>query len=109
VEKRNIGIDLLRGCCILYIVGFWHLMNYTDAFPGYSNLATDKITAIILGAFVFISGFFIGKKDLTLEKQDLLNFFIRKGLFEFIRCMFSRLFYSGCSIYPMQSPLLKQF
>jgi peptidoglycan/LPS O-acetylase OafA/YrhL len=78
VEKRNIGIDLLRGCCILYIVGFWHLMNYTDAFPGYSNKATNKITAIILGTFVFISGFLIGKKDLSLEKQNLLNFYKKR-------------------------------
>jgi peptidoglycan/LPS O-acetylase OafA/YrhL len=63
---------------MLWIVGFWHLMNYTNAFPGYSNLATNKITAIILGTFVFISGFLIGKKDLRLEKHDLLSFYKKR-------------------------------
>ncbi len=31
--QRNMAIDFIRAICILYIVGFWHLFNYTEAFP----------------------------------------------------------------------------
>jgi hypothetical protein len=35
--NRNIGIDFLRGISIVYIVGSWHMLNYTKAIPNYNN------------------------------------------------------------------------
>ena len=32
---RIVFVDMLGGVCALYIVAFWHLMNYTSAFRGY--------------------------------------------------------------------------
>ena len=55
-HARNAAVDLLRGLRMLYIVGFWHLMTYTDAFPGYSNPVTKHLTVAILAVFVFVSG-----------------------------------------------------
>ena len=72
---RILGIDLLRGLSILYIVGFWHLLNYTKAVPEYNNLITYRLTWIVLGTFVLISGYFIGRKDIP---QNTLLYFYKK-------------------------------
>ena len=47
-SARNSVIDLLRAACVLYIVGFWHLMTYTEAFPGYHNGVTTRLTVAVL-------------------------------------------------------------
>lgn len=78
--SRNLGIDLLRGVSILFIVGFWHLLNYTTAFPGYANPLTVRLKIIILATFVFISGYFIGLKKLSLNNTDILNFYKKRLL-----------------------------
>lgn len=71
--------DLLRAASILYIVGFWHLMNYTNAFPAYHNQLTIRITVVILGLFVFLSGYFLGQKKLT-HKNSIKVFYVRRFL-----------------------------
>ena len=78
VANRNVGIDLLRGIVIVYIVGFWHMLNYTDAIPDCKNMVTRRITVIVLATFVFISGYYIGKNDIELKKQKLLSFYTNK-------------------------------
>ena len=47
--QRNIGIDLLRAGSMLYIVGFWHLLEYTRAID-YQNDLTHRLTWIALAA-----------------------------------------------------------
>ena len=78
VKNRNIGIDLLRGTCIVYIVGFWHMLNYTNVIPNYNNIITYRLTWIILATFVFVSGYFIGQNNIELQKQDLASFYIKR-------------------------------
>ncbi|WP_155314002.1 acyltransferase family protein [Desulfosarcina ovata] len=80
IKNRNIGIDLLRGLSILYIVGFWHMFNYTKAFPEYYNPFTRRLTLIILGTFVFISGYFIGGEDLIINKHNIIAFYKKRLL-----------------------------
>ena len=80
IKKRNIGIDILRALSTLYIVGFWHLFTYTTAFPQHNNAITYKLTLVILGTFVLISGHFIGEKDLQMTKNDIAKFFQRRLL-----------------------------
>lgn len=58
--SKLIFIDYLRAASMLYVVGFWHLFGYTEAFPEHSNYFTERFTLVILGLFVFISGFLIG-------------------------------------------------
>jgi peptidoglycan/LPS O-acetylase OafA/YrhL len=78
VSNRNVGIDLLRGMSIIYIVGFWHMLNYTQAIPYYKNMISSRITVIVLATFVFISGYFIGKSDLEINKPKLLSFYMKR-------------------------------
>jgi peptidoglycan/LPS O-acetylase OafA/YrhL len=78
--SRNIGIDFLRVISIVYIVGFWHMLNYTNAIPNYRNIVTYRITWIILGTFLFISGYFIGKKRVEINKKSLKYFYINRIL-----------------------------
>lgn len=76
--KRNLGIDLLRVISILYVVGFIHLLNYTQAILNYQNVVTFRITAVVLGTFVMISGYFIGGENITY--RSLLSFYKKKIL-----------------------------
>lgn len=78
IKNRNVGLDLLRSLCIVYIVSFWHMLNYTEAVPGYNNIITSRITWIILSTFVFISGYFIGDRNFEIQKQKLMQFYIKK-------------------------------
>jgi len=62
---------------MLYIVGYWHLFNYTGAFPGYANAFTGSVTEIVLGLFSTVSGFLIG---LTARDSDNVITFYKKRL-----------------------------
>lgn len=75
LNTRNIGIDLLRGLSLLYIVGYWHMFNYTDAFPEYYNSITQRAALIVLGTFVFLSGYFIGLKNIAINKHGMMQFY----------------------------------
>jgi peptidoglycan/LPS O-acetylase OafA/YrhL len=76
--ERNAAIDLLRVLCIGYIVGFWHLIPYTDWLPGYANPLTEAIKDIALGTFVFASGLLLARRDLPPRVADWLGFFRRR-------------------------------
>jgi len=75
--KKLISIDYLRAASVLYIVGYWHLFNYTKAFPGYFNIVTETITRIILGLFVLLSGYLIG---LSVSKHSNAMEYYKKRL-----------------------------
>ena len=79
-SKRNIGIDLLRAVSIFYIVGFWHMLNYTQAITNYKNFVTIRLTYIILGTFVFISGYFLGLPKNNTGKHNILLFYKKRFL-----------------------------
>lgn len=73
-------IDLLRGLSALYIVGFWHLMNYTEQFPGYANALTHRTTVVVLGLFVFLSGHLLGQSRIAPGFAGLKRFLTRRLL-----------------------------
>lgn len=77
---RNHALDLLRVLCILYIVGYWHLIPYTDWLPGYANAITEAIKDIALGSFVYSSGMLLARRDLSLRPPALLDFYRRRVL-----------------------------
>jgi len=74
-SSRIPAIDLIRCVCILYIVGFWHLFNYTGAFPGYHNAITYRLTVIALGLYVMISGYLVREKAGPITKKYVLGFY----------------------------------
>ncbi len=73
-------LDLLRAGCILYIIGFWHLFNYTYAFPAYENPVTYRLTVTVLGLFTLLSGYLIGHKNISLTRPELLGFYRQRLL-----------------------------
>lgn len=61
MSQRSITLDALRAISILYIVGYWHLFNYTNYFPEFYNRLTVRLTVSVLGLFVLLSGIFAGR------------------------------------------------
>jgi peptidoglycan/LPS O-acetylase OafA/YrhL len=74
---RNQAIDLLRALCILWIVGFWHLLGYAPAVDGYKNGLTHRLTVVVLGLFVLIAGHLIGRAGIR-NGGDILAFYRRR-------------------------------
>lgn len=73
---RNTAIDLMRALCILYIVGFWHLLNYADSLTiDYENGVTYRMTVAALGLFTLISGYLIGRKDIAPDWRGISTFY----------------------------------
>ena len=58
-QNKNVAIDLMRGVSIFYIVGYWHLLDSTNYFPGFKNPFTHNLTVVALSIFVFLSGFLL--------------------------------------------------
>lgn len=75
---RDPAIDVLRVACILYIVGYWHLLPYTEAFPGYANSLTECLKDIALGTFVFCSGLLLGGRRPGPDRASVLRFYGRR-------------------------------
>lgn len=80
IDNRLVFIDMLRGASILYIVGFWHLMNYTPVFRGYKNSLTLRGTVIVLGIFVFLSGYLLGQRTIEPSKAAVRAFYVKRFL-----------------------------
>ena len=76
--ERNNAIDLLRVLCILYIVGYWHLIPYTHWLPGYANHYTEALKDIALGTFVLSSGLLLARRDLRPRLREVLGFYGRR-------------------------------
>jgi peptidoglycan/LPS O-acetylase OafA/YrhL len=74
-SQRNIAIDFLRTSCLLYIIGYWHLLSYTHPPFQYRNHFTIGLTVVSLGTFVFISGFLLARKKIELNFQSVLGFY----------------------------------
>lgn len=77
-QDRDATIDFLRAGCILYIVGYWHLVPYTDAFPGYANSLTECLKDVALGTFVFCSGLLLAGRRIALTRAAVSAFYMRR-------------------------------
>ncbi len=80
MRKRSLGIDLIRAVSVMYIVGYWHLLGYTNHFVPSGDALTNRVTLIILGLFVFVSGYLMGKKEIPLDKNNLFSFWRKRIL-----------------------------
>ncbi|MEO1401528.1 MAG: acyltransferase [Cyanobacteria bacterium J06635_1] len=74
--QKLISVEYLRAFSMLYIVGYWHLFNYTDAFPDYKNRFTYGLMLVVMGLFVFMSGFLIGCT--TKSSTGLIHFYKKR-------------------------------
>jgi peptidoglycan/LPS O-acetylase OafA/YrhL len=68
----------MRALSILYIVGFWHLHNYTSALPWYRAAPFARVAVLALALFVLISGFLAGRAERHLSASTVLQYYKRR-------------------------------
>ena len=76
-NKRYLPFDLVRAICVLYIVCIWHLNSYLSneyKFSGETLRFLHCVTESILGAFTFLSGYFL-KRYIFSSFRDVLSFY----------------------------------
>lgn len=77
--QRIFFFDIARAICVLYIVGFWHLVDYLPNGIYHESSVEEAICLAALSCFTFISGFFLGKKRVKAKEfylTRLKRFFI---------------------------------
>lgn len=69
VRDRNDAVDGMKGLSMAYIVGFWHLCDYSRVAQAWQTEVTLRITVVVLALFVLVSGYLVGRRppDLTLQ------------------------------------------
>jgi peptidoglycan/LPS O-acetylase OafA/YrhL len=75
LPTRKVPIDVMRAVSMLYIVGFWHLLDYTNVAGWHYNPVTYRLTVGALSLFVLISGFLTGRMDGGLARGEIWNFY----------------------------------
>jgi peptidoglycan/LPS O-acetylase OafA/YrhL len=75
LPMRRVQIDVMRAVSMLYIVGFWHLLDYTKVARWHYNPVTYRLTVGALSLFVLISGFLTGRKDGGLARGEIGKFY----------------------------------
>lgn len=79
-KARDPAIDWMRALSILYIVGFWHLHNYTSILPWYHDPPFARLTVMALALFTLISGFLAGKAGVAVTGEVLADYYWRRLL-----------------------------
>lgn len=79
-QPRDLGVDLLRAVCILYIVGYWHLLAYASGVGHWANLYSNSLTRIALATFVFCAGYLLAAHPVPLTRAGLGDFYRRRLL-----------------------------
>lgn len=74
-KERDLSLDLLRAAAIVYIVGFWHLQEYSSALSFIRSDITLLLTNCILALFFHISGYLLAKKNEFLLIEDMKVFY----------------------------------
>src|SRR5215469_1047632 len=75
LPTRKVPIDVMRTMSMLYIIGFWHLLDYTNIVRWHHNPVTYRLTVAALSLFVFISGFLTGRNDGVLAHGEIWRFY----------------------------------
>jgi peptidoglycan/LPS O-acetylase OafA/YrhL len=75
LPMRKVPIDVMRAVSMLYIVGFWHLLDYTKVATWHYNPVSYRLTVGALSLFVLISGFLTGRQDGGLARGEIWRFY----------------------------------
>lgn len=89
--KRDLTFDIVRALCIVEVVCFWHITNYIDLDLSKTSLMIfGYFTTSVLGAFTFMSGFFLRKYKMD-NFIEVKKFYIQRlkrfGLLYFIAAL----------------------
>jgi len=69
MSQRHYSLDYIRALCILYLMGFWHLFEYTGIVRAlYNNEITRRVATIDLALFCLISGYLCARKPIEGAK-----------------------------------------
>lgn len=74
--EKLIFIDYLKSFSMLYIVGYWHLFDYTGFFPASLYPISEKLSIVTLGLFTFISGFLSAKS--IIKSPKIIHFYVKR-------------------------------
>lgn len=100
-ELRENYLDNARALSMIYIISFWHMLNYTSySFP---QPIGDYITSMFLGALFILSGYLLRQKY-TINNFSSFGLFIKKRILR----IFPLLIASILSIYFIYEVSLKQ-
>lgn len=67
INNRIVLFDIMKALCVIEIVAFWHMFDYTPI-EADDVLFGGSLTSTVLAAFTFASGFFLGKKKVSVGK-----------------------------------------
>ncbi|THB75664.1 MAG: acyltransferase [Desulfobulbaceae bacterium] len=96
------NIDYLKAGCMLFIVAYVHLFNYTDAFPGHMTLLFEKLLSTVLGVFVLVSGYLSGLRytrdgsPIIYYKKRLIRIYPLFVISMLLFCMIGMVTWSEC-------------
>lgn len=79
-DNRIHAVDFLRAASVLYIVGFWHMMEYWPGSTGAHNHVTTRLTTVVLGLFTFLSGYLLAQRPLAWTGAKIFSFYLRRFL-----------------------------
>ena len=68
MKQRELSFDIARAFCMLYIIGVWHFDDYLPCENHFILKYGNVLTICVLASFTYISGFFMGKKHLTVSE-----------------------------------------
>lgn len=80
VIERNHAFDLARAVCVIWIVAFFHMLNYfpkESQFPEMTAMVCYDITICVLACFTFLSGYFLSKYRFD-NKSDVVTFYKKR-------------------------------
>jgi peptidoglycan/LPS O-acetylase OafA/YrhL len=79
-KTRNAAVDTLRALSVLYIIGFWHLLEYAAPIPWRAHPVFDRLTMVVLSLFVLISGYLMGRSKAPVTGRELRGFYVARLL-----------------------------
>lgn len=80
MTNRIVQFDLIRGLCMLYIVGLWHFNNYLGQEYQFSPIVSEwlqYLTIAVLATFTFISGYMLRKYEFH-SRSDVVLFYYKR-------------------------------
>ena len=74
--QRESSLDIARAVSMLYIIGVWHLNNYTDSYS--LQPYGEYIKNAALGLFMFLSGYLLGGRYIIKDRSSAYSFFKKR-------------------------------
>jgi peptidoglycan/LPS O-acetylase OafA/YrhL len=74
-KTRNAAVDTLRALSVLYIIGFWHLLEYAPPMAWRFHPIFDRLTVVVLSLFVLISGYLAGRPKAPFTQVEVRRFY----------------------------------